>query len=75
MESFEPLENGTSGNRISWSKGENGTVRQEWEVSPDQGKTWQLIYPIETIGFFDFLVKDGVIYGGTRVWDEYRGRN
>lgn len=43
--------------------------------SADRGKTWQLVYPIETIGFFDFLVKDGVIYGGTRIWDEFRGRD
>ena len=28
-------------NRITWSKLENGRVRQHWETSGDGGKTWQ----------------------------------
>ena len=43
--------------------------------STDHGKNWQLVYPTESMGFFDFLVVDGKVYGGTRVWDEYRKRN
>ncbi len=42
--------------------------------SADNGQSWQLIYPIEHMAFFDFLVMGNVVYGGTRVWDEFRGR-
>lgn len=42
--------------------------------SSDQGQSWQLIFPIETMAFFDFLLIDDTLYGGTRVWDEFRGR-
>ena len=42
--------------------------------SQDKGKSWRHIYPIEKMGFFDFLVFDDMIYAGTRAWDEYRGR-
>ena len=28
-------------NRISWSQNPDGTVRQHWEVSKDDGKTWK----------------------------------
>lgn len=42
--------------------------------SADQGRSWQLIYPIETMAFFDFLLIDDTLYGGTRIWDEFRGR-
>jgi hypothetical protein len=35
------LPNGTSQtHRITWSKQPEGAVRQHWEVSPDNGKTW-----------------------------------
>lgn len=43
--------------------------------SIDEGKTWELIYQTEQMGFFDLLVKGNQIYGGTRVWDEFRKRN
>lgn len=43
--------------------------------STDSGQSWQLIFPIEQMAFFDFLVVDETIYGGTRVWDEFRGRD
>lgn len=42
--------------------------------SADNGKSWQLIHPVETMAFFDFQLIDNTIYGGTRVWDEFRGR-
>jgi len=42
--------------------------------SIDNGQTWKLIYKTEVMGFFDFLIVEDVIYGGTRIWDEYRGR-
>ncbi|MEO1449091.1 MAG: hypothetical protein AAFV07_06150 [Bacteroidota bacterium] len=42
--------------------------------SLNNGQTWRLVYPVDSVVFFDFLVKDGVLYGGTRVWNEYRGR-
>ena len=42
--------------------------------SIDNGQTWKLIYETEVMGFFDFLLIDDVLYGGTRIWDEYRGR-
>lgn len=42
--------------------------------SLDGGQNWQLVYPEEAVGFFDFLVKGDIVYGGTRIWDEYRGR-
>jgi hypothetical protein len=28
-------------NRISWSTNDDGTVRQHWQVSKDEGKTWK----------------------------------
>ncbi len=43
--------------------------------SADQGQSWQLIYPIENMAFFDLVLIDGTLYGGTRVWDEFRGRD
>ena len=43
--------------------------------SSDEGKTWNHIYKIESMGFFDFLVIGNQLYGGTRAWDEYRKRN
>lgn len=42
--------------------------------SPNKGFSWELIYPTEAMGFFDFLVVGDTIYGGTREWDEYRKR-
>ena len=42
--------------------------------SADQGNSWDLIFPTEEMGFFDFLVMGNEIYGGTRAWDEYRER-
>ncbi len=43
--------------------------------SSNEGKNWNLIYASESMGFFDLLVIDNKIYGGTRTWDEYRKRN
>lgn len=31
----------TTINKISWTPNEDGSVRQHWQVSQDQGKTWQ----------------------------------
>ena len=42
--------------------------------SIDEGKTWMLVYKTEEIAFYNFLVLDDIIYGGTRTWDEYRKR-
>ena len=42
--------------------------------SVDNGLHWQHIYPTEAMGFFDFIVVNGLLYGGTRGWDEYRGK-
>ncbi|MEM9933519.1 MAG: hypothetical protein AAF824_07895 [Bacteroidota bacterium] len=42
--------------------------------SADNGLSWNLIYPTEKMVFFDFLVINGTLYGGTRTWDEYRKR-
>ena len=42
--------------------------------SADGGKTWEHIYHTEEKAFFDLLEIDGVIYGGTRGWDEFRKR-
>ena len=42
--------------------------------SLDQGRSWRLIYPMEDMAFFEFLTVGDRIYGGTRRWDEYRGR-
>jgi photosystem II stability/assembly factor-like uncharacterized protein len=42
--------------------------------SSDHGQSWKLIYTTESMVFFDFLVVGQDIYGGTRTWDEYRGR-
>ncbi len=42
--------------------------------SIDDGQTWEHIFKTEAMGFFDFLVFENEIYGGTRAWDEYRKR-
>ena len=35
----------TTVNRITWHNDEaNGTVRQHWEVSSDNGDTWQTVF-------------------------------
>jgi hypothetical protein len=31
-------------NRITWTPNQDGTVRQVWESSTDQGKTWQVAF-------------------------------
>lgn len=31
-------------NRITWTNNENGTVRQNWEISKDDEKTWTSIF-------------------------------
>jgi hypothetical protein len=31
-------------NRITWTPGADGTVRQHWEASPDGGKTWKTAF-------------------------------
>lgn len=31
-------------NRITWTPNANGTVRQHWEVSNDEGKTWSTAF-------------------------------
>ena len=43
--------------------------------SSDGGKNWQLVYPNEAWGFFDLLTVDGLVYGVTRTWKEYRGKS
>lgn len=43
--------------------------------SKKNNDNWDHIFFSEQMAFFDLLVIDGVIYGGTRHWDEFRGRN
>lgn len=42
--------------------------------SENGGTNWNLIYPREDLAFFDLLIKDNIIYGGTRTWNEWRRR-
>ena len=42
--------------------------------SKDQGQTWTHVFHTESMAFFDLLAVDGLLYGGTRAWDEYRKR-
>ena len=35
---------GTSLNRITWTPNQDGTVRQHWENSRDEGATWQTVF-------------------------------
>ena len=35
---------GTAQHRISWTPNEDGSVRQLWEASQDNGSTWQVIF-------------------------------
>lgn len=37
--SGEPLRN-----RFTWTENADGTVRQHWEVSKDQGESWQTAF-------------------------------
>ena len=43
--------------------------------SVDNGQNWKHIFNEERFVFFDFIVFDNVIYGGTRPSNEYRNRN
>lgn len=43
--------------------------------SIDNGKNWELVFKTESMGFFDLMVMGNDVYGGTRIWDEYRKRN
>ena len=43
--------------------------------SSDNGNTWEHIFKTESMAFFDLIAIGDKIYGGTRVWDEYRKRN
>ncbi|MEL7530412.1 MAG: hypothetical protein AAFN10_03850 [Bacteroidota bacterium] len=31
-------------NRVSWTPNEDGSVRQHWETSPDQGENWKTVF-------------------------------
>lgn len=42
--------------------------------SSDGGMSWNLVYPTEEMGFFEFVVEGDILYGGTRSWGEYRKR-
>jgi hypothetical protein len=35
---------GATQNRVSWEPRRDGSVRQHWETSADQGKTWQTVF-------------------------------
>lgn len=35
---------GTVTDRITWTPNEDGSVRQHWELSPDQGETWRILF-------------------------------
>lgn len=39
-----PNGNGTALHRISWTPNPDGSVRQLWEASPDQGATWNVLF-------------------------------
>lgn len=41
--------------KISWSPKNNGAVRQHWQISPDQGKSWQTAFD----GLYKKLPKRG----------------
>jgi len=43
--------------------------------SIDNGQNWKHIFNEERFVFFDFIVFDNIIYGGTRPSNEYRNRN
>jgi photosystem II stability/assembly factor-like uncharacterized protein len=43
--------------------------------SDDGGKRWQHVYRTEELAFIDLVTMDGVIYGGTKEWREYRGKS
>lgn len=43
--------------------------------SDDGGKRWQHVYRTEELVFIDLVTMDGVIYGGTKEWREYRGKS
>jgi len=42
--------------------------------SRDGGKTWDNYFKEDKFIFFDFLVSDGILYGATRIANEYRNR-
>ena len=79
-ESWQRMEYGPTGGSYVYevSKGPQG----DWMMSNNYGihyttdlsSAWQLIFPTENAAFFDFLQVGDRIYGGTRAWDEYRGR-
>ncbi|HRB11796.1 MAG TPA: hypothetical protein PKU70_02205 [Vicinamibacteria bacterium] len=58
----DPRQKGPTLNRISWSSEGAGVVRQLWETSPDEGRTWTTSFdgryhpasaaPIDLPGFF-----------------------
>jgi photosystem II stability/assembly factor-like uncharacterized protein len=42
--------------------------------STDSGKSWDNFYKEERFVFFDFLAADTVVYGATRIANEFRNR-
>ncbi|WP_306643934.1 hypothetical protein [Sanyastnella coralliicola] len=42
--------------------------------STDYGATWELIFKTESMVFLDLIPIENEIYGGTRIWDEFRNR-
>lgn len=40
--------------------------------SEDGGRSWRHVHATEDLVFIDLVTMDGVLYGGTRTWKEYR---
>lgn len=43
--------------------------------SDDGGERWRHVFRTEELVFFDFVAMNGVVYGGTREWKEYRKKS
>ncbi len=44
MSADRQTDDGTVTDRITWTDNQDGTVRQQWDVSPDKGATWNNIF-------------------------------
>ncbi len=44
LENLLETEDGTLGNRITWTDNKDGTVQQVWEQSSDEGQSWSKIF-------------------------------
>ncbi|MFT7160277.1 MAG: hypothetical protein ACI9GZ_001450 [Bacteroidia bacterium] len=43
-------------------------IDKDWIVGTDNGKSWTLVYQTKDIVFYDLIIMDNMLIGGTKKW-------